>query len=43
MTDRIPVSIWGATGFAGGELLRILARHPRFEVAGAISRSKAGT
>lgn len=43
MTDRIPVSIWGATGFAGGELLRIFARHPRFEVAGAISRSKAGT
>ncbi len=42
MTDRIPVTIWGATGFAGAELLRIFARHPRFEVAGAVSRSKAG-
>lgn len=43
MTDRIPVTIWGATGFAGAELLRIFARHPRFEVIGAVSRSKAGT
>ena len=43
MTERIPVTIWGATGFAGAELLRIFARHPHFEVAGAVSRSKAGT
>ena len=43
MSDRIPVTIWGATGFAGAELLRIFARHPHFEVIGAVSRSKAGT
>ena len=43
MTERIPVTIWGATGFAGAELLRIFARHPHFEVIGAVSRSKAGT
>lgn len=43
MTDKIPVTIWGATGFAGGELMRIIARHPHFEVIGVISRSKAGT
>ncbi|MDO5114809.1 MAG: N-acetyl-gamma-glutamyl-phosphate reductase [Synergistaceae bacterium] len=42
MTTAIPVTIWGATGFAGAELLRIFARHPRFEVIGAVSRSKAG-
>ena len=43
MSERIPVTIWGATGFAGAELLRIFARHPHFEVIGAVSRSKAGT
>ena len=43
MTEKISVTIWGATGFAGAELLRIFARHPRFEVIGAVSRSKAGT
>ena len=43
MNSKIPVIIWGATGFTGGELLRIIARHPYMEVAGAVSRSKAGT
>ncbi|MDR3255301.1 MAG: N-acetyl-gamma-glutamyl-phosphate reductase [Synergistaceae bacterium] len=43
MTSKIPVTIWGATGFTGGELLRILAAHPEMEIAGAISRSSAGT
>lgn len=42
MTEKIPVTVWGAAGFAGGELLRVLARHPRFAVIGAVSRSKAG-
>jgi N-acetyl-gamma-glutamyl-phosphate/LysW-gamma-L-alpha-aminoadipyl-6-phosphate reductase len=32
----------GGTGFAGGELLRLLADHPRFRVAQATSRSRAG-
>lgn len=43
MNKRFSVIIWGATGFAGGELLRLLARHPDFEVIGVVSRSKAGT
>lgn len=43
MERKIPVTIWGATGFAGGELMRIIARHPSMRVAGAISRSRAGT
>ncbi len=43
MNSKIPVIIWGATGFTGGELLRIIARHPYMEIAGAVSRSKAGT
>ena len=43
MNEKIPVTIWGATGYAGAELLRIIARHPRFEAVGAVSRSKAGT
>ena len=40
--DAIRVLIWGATGFAGGELLRITARHPSMKVVGCVSRSKAG-
>lgn len=43
MTKKISVTIWGATGFTGGELLRILACHPQMEVVGAVSRSSAGT
>ena len=43
MNRKTPVIIWGATGFTGGELLRIIARHPYMEVVGAVSRSKAGT
>lgn len=43
MSGKIPVIVWGATGFTGGELLRIIARHPGMEIVGAVSRSKAGT
>jgi N-acetyl-gamma-glutamyl-phosphate/LysW-gamma-L-alpha-aminoadipyl-6-phosphate reductase len=32
-------SVVGASGFTGGELLRLLAGHPRFEIAQATSRS----
>ncbi len=42
MDRKVPVIIWGATGFTGGELLRIIARHPYMKLAGAVSRSKAG-
>jgi len=33
-------SVVGGSGFTGGELLRLLAGHPEFEVAQATSRSK---
>ncbi len=36
------VSVLGATGYGGGELLRILLRHPAVELAYATSRSQAG-
>ncbi|MFB6310454.1 MAG: N-acetyl-gamma-glutamyl-phosphate reductase [Salinirussus sp.] len=36
----LTASIIGASGFTGGELLRLLAGHPEFEVVQATSRSK---
>ncbi len=36
------VSIAGASGYVGGELLRLLLTHPRIEVAQATSESNAG-
>jgi len=39
----IKVGILGASGFAGAELLRLLAGHPGFEVAVAAADSQAGT
>lgn len=38
----IRASIVGASGYAGGELLRLLLRHPEIEVAQATSESHAG-
>ena len=38
----IATSIVGASGYSGGELLRLLLRHPRFEVAQATSERQAG-
>jgi N-acetyl-gamma-glutamyl-phosphate reductase len=38
----IKVGIIGASGYSGGELLRILASHPDAKVAHATSRSNAG-
>jgi len=37
--DAYTASVVGGTGFTGGELLRILAGHPNFEVVQATSRS----
>src|SRR5437868_1582575 len=37
--DRIDVGIVGASGYGGGELLRLLARHPRAQVKTAISET----
>jgi N-acetyl-gamma-glutamyl-phosphate/LysW-gamma-L-alpha-aminoadipyl-6-phosphate reductase len=38
----LTASVVGGSGFTGGELLRLLAGHPEFEVAQATSRSKSG-
>jgi N-acetyl-gamma-glutamyl-phosphate reductase len=40
---RTRVAILGATGYGGGELLRVLLRHPAVQVTHATSRSEAGT
>lgn len=38
----ISVAVAGASGYAGGELLRLLAAHPDFEVIAAAANSNAG-
>jgi N-acetyl-gamma-glutamyl-phosphate reductase len=42
MTSRIPVAVIGASGYTGAELLRLLAGHPRAEVALVMARRAAG-
>jgi N-acetyl-gamma-glutamyl-phosphate reductase common form len=42
VTRTIPAAVLGATGYVGGELLRLLSAHPVFEVAAAVSDSRAG-
>ena len=37
-----PVVVLGATGYVGGELLRLIAGHPHFDVVSAVSESRAG-
>ncbi|MBI4715660.1 MAG: N-acetyl-gamma-glutamyl-phosphate reductase, partial [Nitrospirae bacterium] len=38
----IRIAIVGASGYTGGELLRILTQHPRVEVAAVTSEASAG-
>ena len=42
MTHRIPAVVLGATGYVGGELLRLIAAHPQLELHAAVSGSQAG-
>jgi N-acetyl-gamma-glutamyl-phosphate reductase len=42
ITLMAKVAVIGATGYLGGELLRILSSHPGFEIAQAVSQSRAG-
>ena len=37
---RIRVGIIGATGYAGGELIRLLSRHPNVEIVGLAGRDR---
>ena len=39
MSETHTASVVGGSGFTGGELLRLLSGHPRFEIAQATSRS----
>src|SRR5829696_5484884 len=38
----IRVAVAGASGYAGGELLRLLAGHPQFDLVAATAHSQAG-
>ena len=38
----IPTAVLGATGYVGGELLRLIAAHPDFELTAAVSGSRSG-
>lgn len=40
--SRIPVAVVNGTGYGGVELLRLLARHPTFELVEVTARSDAG-
>ena len=38
----VRVAVAGASGYAGGELLRLLAGHPEFEIVAATAHAHAG-
>lgn len=42
MSARVPTVILGGSGYVAGELLRLLASHPHFELAGVLSDSRPG-
>jgi N-acetyl-gamma-glutamyl-phosphate reductase common form len=42
MSERIPAVVLGGTGYVAGELLRLLAVHPQFALAGIMSDSRSG-
>ncbi|MBV8404052.1 MAG: N-acetyl-gamma-glutamyl-phosphate reductase [Gammaproteobacteria bacterium] len=42
MSPGIPAVVLGGTGYVAGELLRLLAAHPRLVLAAAMSESSAG-
>ena len=39
---KVRVAVFGASGYAGEELLRILLRHPDAEITAVTSRKNAG-
>ena len=43
MSTSIQAVVLGASGYVGGELLRLIAAHPDFSLAAAVSDSRAGT
>jgi N-acetyl-gamma-glutamyl-phosphate reductase len=43
MSQRIPALVLGGTGYVAGELLRLIAGHPHFQLRGVLSDSQPGT
>ena len=43
MKDKIETVVIGAGGYVGGELLRLIATHPRFELSAAVSETRAAS
>ncbi|MEX2496317.1 MAG: N-acetyl-gamma-glutamyl-phosphate reductase [Woeseia sp.] len=41
-TDSISAAVLGATGYVGGELLRLIAAHPQIRLGAAVSGSRGG-
>ena len=42
MSTNIQAVVLGATGYVGGELLRLISTHPDMQLAAAVSESRAG-
>jgi len=42
MNEAIPTIVLGGTGYVAGELLRLIAGHPHFKLAGILSDSQPG-
>jgi N-acetyl-gamma-glutamyl-phosphate reductase len=42
LAEPIPVAVVGATGYAGGEAVRLLARHPAVRIAAIVGRDARG-
>lgn len=42
MSETWPVIVLGGTGYVAGEMLRLVAAHPRLELAASVSTSQAG-
>jgi N-acetyl-gamma-glutamyl-phosphate reductase common form len=43
MSERTPAFVLGGTGYVAGELLRLIAQHPRLELAAVMSDGQPGT
>ena len=43
VSERMPAIVLGGTGYVAGELLRLIAGHPRLDLAGILSDSQPGS
>ena len=42
MTEPLPVIVLGGSGYVAGELLRLIATHPRLHLGAVVSTSQVG-